>query len=148
MLDRFGLCLEVKTPKDLATRVEVVRRREEFEADREAFVAKWRKEETKVRTAIAHARAALPQVETPSATLERAVQICMALGSDGVRGEITLIRAARALAALERAKSVTDKHLRKVATLALRHRLRRAPTDDIDTGARVERALGELFAAA
>ena len=148
LLDRFGLCLEVKTPKDLATRVEVVRRREEFEADREAFVAKWRKEETKVRTAIAHARAALPQVETPSATLERAVQICMALGSDGVRGEITLIRAARALAALERAKSVTDKHLRKVATLVLRHRLRRAPTDDIDTGARVERALGELFAAA
>jgi len=148
LLDRFGLCLEVKTPKDLATRVEVVRRREAFEADREAFVATWRKEEQKVRSTIAHARAALPKVETPPAALERAVQICMALGSDGVRGEITLIRAARALAALERAKAVGDKHLRKVAVLALRHRLRRAPTDDIDTGARVERALSELFAAA
>ncbi len=148
LLDRFGLCLEVKTPRDLATRVEVVRRREEFEADREAFVAKWRKEEQKVRSAIAHARATLPQVETSPAALERAVQICMALGSDGVRGEITLIRAARAMAALERAKAVGDKHLRKVAVLALRHRLRRAPTDDIDTGARVERALAELFAAA
>jgi magnesium chelatase subunit I len=145
LLDRFGLCLEVKTPTDLASRVEVVRRREAFEADREAFAAKWRKEEQKTRNAISSARAALPNIETPLPMLEKAVQICMSLGSDGLRGELTLIRAARAAAALDRAKSVADKHLRKVATLALRHRLRRNPMEEIDSGVRVERALASVL---
>ena len=145
LLDRFGLCLEVKTPTDLASRVEVVRRREAFEADREAFAAAWRKEEQKTRNAISSARAALPNIETPLPMLEKAVQICMSLGSDGLRGELTLIRAARAAAALDRAKSVADRHLRKVATLALRHRLRRNPMEEIDSGVRGERALASVL---
>ena len=145
LLDRFGLCLEVKTPTDLATRVEVVRRREAFERDRAAFVTHWRREEQKIRKSIVSARAGLADLVTSPDTLEQAVRICMALGSDGLRGELTLIRAARAAAALEGAKEVTITHLRKVAPLALRHRLRRNPLDEVDSGARVERALAELF---
>src|SRR5512147_2497061 len=48
LLDRFGLSVEVKTPTDLATRIEVVRRRDAFERDRAAFLAKWSKEEAAV----------------------------------------------------------------------------------------------------
>ena len=33
LLDRFGLSVEVRTPDDLATRIEVVRRRDDFERD-------------------------------------------------------------------------------------------------------------------
>jgi magnesium chelatase subunit I len=147
LLDRFGLCLEVRTPMDLATRVEVVRRREDFERDRTAFVEKWQREEQKVRSAISRARTALPDVETPPQTLEKAVELSMALGADGLRGELTLIRAARAAAALERSREVTQDHLRKVAVLAMRHRLRKAPTEEIDSGLRVERALSSVLAA-
>jgi magnesium chelatase subunit I len=71
----------------------------------------------------------------------------MALGADGLRGELTLIRAARAAAALERSREVTQDHLRKVAVLAMRHRLRKAPTEEIDSGLRVERALSSVLAA-
>ena len=56
-------------------------------------------------------------------------------------------RRARAAAALDRAKTVADKHLRKVATLALRHRLRRNPMEEIDSGVRVERALASVLGA-
>jgi len=147
LLDRFGLCLEVRTPTDLASRIEVVRRREEFEQDRVAFLEKWKREETKVRNAISKARMALPDVEMPDSTLEKAVELSMALGSDGLRGELTLIRAARAAAALDRSKQVTPAHLRKVAVLALRHRLRKAPTEEIDSGQRVERAVASVLAA-
>ena len=41
LLDRFGLSVEVKTPEDLPSRVEVVKRRDAFERDPLAFAEKW-----------------------------------------------------------------------------------------------------------
>jgi len=69
----------------------------------------------------------------------------MALGTDGLRGELTLIRTARALAALEGDKVVGLAHLRRIAAPALRHRLRRNPLDEAVATTRVERALMEVF---
>jgi magnesium chelatase subunit I len=86
-------------------------------------------------------------VRVDDAPLERAAQLCMALGTDGLRGELTLMRAARALAALDGDRAVADAHLKRAAKPALRHRLRRDPLDDTDAGARVERALQEVFGA-
>jgi magnesium chelatase subunit I len=71
----------------------------------------------------------------------------MALGTDGLRGDLTLVRAARALAAWQGDKSVMQAHLQRVAPPALRHRLRRNPLDDAGSSTRVERALAELAAA-
>jgi len=71
----------------------------------------------------------------------------MSLGTDGLRGELTLIRAARAFASLEGDTEVADRHLRRVAPTALRHRLRRNPLDDSGSSTRVERAIQELFGA-
>jgi magnesium chelatase subunit I len=70
----------------------------------------------------------------------------MALGTDGLRGELTLMRAARALAALDGDGEVGDAHLR-ASPPALRHRLRRNPLDDAGSTVRVERAVAELFGA-
>lgn len=145
LLDRFGLSVEVKTPADLPDRIEVVRRRDAFENNSTAFAAKWAKDEAKLRKSITAARERLPQVGVPDAALERAATLCMALGTDGLRGELTLMRAARALAALENAKVVTDDHLRRIAPPALRHRLRRNPLDDAGSSVRVDRAIAELF---
>ena len=69
----------------------------------------------------------------------------MALGTDGLRGELTLMRAARALAALDGDREVGDAHLQRIAAPALRHRLRRNPLDDAGSTERVERAVAELF---
>ena len=45
LLDRFGLSVEVRTPQDLPSRVEVVKRRDAFERDADAFVERWSKDE-------------------------------------------------------------------------------------------------------
>ena len=135
----------MKTPDDLPSRIEVVRRRDDFENDNEAFVAAWAKQETKLRKSVTAARERLASVVVSDAALERAAKLCMALGTDGLRGELTLMRAARALAALEGAKSVTDEHLRRIAPPALRHRLRRNPLDDAGSSVRVDRAIAEVF---
>ena len=145
LLDRFGLSVEVKTPDGLPSRIEVVRRRDAFEIDAAAFLAKWAKEETKLRKSVAAARAKLPAVSVSDIALERAAKLCMTLGTDGLRGELTLMRAARALAALESAKTVTDDHLRRIAPPALRHRLRRNPLDDAGSSVRVDRAISEVL---
>jgi magnesium chelatase subunit I len=147
LLDRFGLAVDVRTPTDLATRVEVVRRRDAYERDPEAFGARWKKDEEKLRRRIVAARERVAEIEVPDAALERASQLCMALGTDGLRGELTLIRAARSLAAFDGAARVGDAQLRQVARPALRHRLRRNPLDDTDATTRVDRAVAELFGA-
>ncbi|HEX8373670.1 MAG TPA: hypothetical protein VF606_00640, partial [Geminicoccaceae bacterium] len=147
LLDRFGLSVEVKTPGDLPSRIEVVRRRDAFEREPAAFAAKWKREEERVRRKIASGRTRLPKVRVPDQALERAALLCMALGTDGLRGELTLVRAARALASLDGDGEVGDAQLRRVAAPALRHRLRRNPLDEAGSTVRVERAVQELFGA-
>lgn len=145
LLDRFGLSVEVRTPEDLPSRIEVVKRRDAYERDPEGFAAAWRRAETRLRRQIVAARARLAAVAVGEAALARAAALCLALGTDGLRGELTLIRAARALAALEGDAELGDAHLRAVAASALRHRLRRNPLDETGSTARIERALADLF---
>ena len=124
LLDRFGLSVEVRTPELLSERVEVVRRRDAFEQDREAFIDSWKKEDERIRRQLVAARKRLMDVAIPDAARERASALCMALGTDGLRGDLTLIRAARALAALQGDAAIGDAHFRRIAAPALRHRLR------------------------
>lgn len=145
LLDRFGLSVDVKTPGDIKSRIEVVRRRDAFERDTEAFVSHWRQQDLVIRDQVTAAKRRLAAVQVSDAALERATTLCLELGTDGLRGELTLVRAARALAALEGAADVDDGQLRRVAPLALRHRLRRNPLDDAGSGVRVDRAITELF---
>ncbi len=145
LLDRFGLSVEVRTPEDLPTRIDVVRRRDAFERDPESFAAQWHRADAKLRRQIEKGRERLAEVAVPDAALERAARLCIGLGTDGLRGELTLVRAARALAAFEGVAEVGDAQLRRVAPSALRHRLRRNPLDDSGSTVRVERAVQELF---
>ncbi|MEI7445462.1 MAG: magnesium chelatase ATPase subunit I [Burkholderiales bacterium] len=147
LLDRFGLSVEVSTPTELADRIEVVRRRDAFERDPEGFTARFHEEDEAVRARLLSARGRLAAVSVPDEVLEQSARLCIALGTDGLRGELTLMRAARALAALDGATRVTGEHLRRIAPSALRHRLRRDPLDDTGSGARVQRVVSELMPA-
>ncbi|MDZ7813526.1 MAG: magnesium chelatase ATPase subunit I [Ideonella sp.] len=145
LLDRFGLSVEVRTPSDIAERVEVVKRRDAFERDPEGFTAHWAKADAKVRRQIEKGRERVSRLEVTDTVLTCAAQLCQALGSDGLRGELTLMRAARALAALQGDEVVSEAHLRRVAPSALRHRLRRNPLDDTGSTDRIERAIADLW---
>ena len=147
LLDRFGLAVQVRTPQDLALRVEVVKRRDAFERDPEAFRAQWQNPNTALQQRILKARKRLPSVQASDAMLTLCARLCQQLGTDGLRAELTLLRATRALAALQGQREVKPEHLRTMAPLALRHRLRRNPLDDADAGVRVERSLQEVLAA-
>ena len=135
----------MRTPQDLPSRIEVVRRRDAFERDPHGFAAAWREENRKLRRKIAVARARVNLIAVPDDVLEQAAKLCIALGTDGLRGELTLMRAARAVAAYEGSETVKVDHLKRVAPPALRHRLRRDPLDEAGSTVRVELALQKTF---
>ena len=145
LLDRFGLSVEVTSPRDIDTRIEVIRRRDAYDRDPIGFLTNWRGTDLELRARIVAAKQSLGQVEAGEPVLRDCAELCVALGSDGLRGELTLLRAARALAAYDGASTVTRDQLRRVAAPALRHRLRRDPLDEAGSTTRVLRVVEEVL---
>jgi len=144
LLDRFGLAVDVRTPDALAERIEIVKRRDRFDRNPELFVAEWQKADAAIARRVLRARKGLDDVAVADSMLELGARLCMATGADGLRGELVLMRAARAQAALDNKPAVTPEHIRAVAYMALRHRLRRNPLDDTGSTIRIDRAMAEL----
>lgn len=145
LLDRFGLSVEVRTPTEIEDRIEVIKRRDSYEKSPSRYVGRWRKKDGEIRDKILAARESLSRIDTKKPILRDCAELCVALGSDGLRGELTLLRSSRALAAYVGASAVTRDHLRSVAPIALSHRLRRDPLDEAGSVARVTRAVDEVL---
>ncbi|MDQ1592741.1 MAG: magnesium chelatase subunit [Pyrinomonadaceae bacterium] len=147
LLDRFGLYAEIRTATDLEERVEIVTRREAFDRDPAIFCAAWESEQARLRRRLIRARAAFKSVRLSTSLVRGIAELCMRLGVDGHRGELTIARAARGLAAFENRKEVMPQDVRRVAAMALRHRLRRDPLEQTSGGTELEHAAQELFGA-
>ncbi len=148
LLDRFGLHARITTIDDVAERVEIVKRRRAFDADPVAFAQQWEREQQRLRRRIRAAQKRLSSVELTDEALYAAARLCVALNIDGHRGELTLARAAVALAAFEGRDSAQPSDIARVATLSLRHRLRKDPLETSGDDARIERAVAETIGAA
>jgi magnesium chelatase subunit D len=135
LLDRFGLCVEVAAPSAVEERVEAVRRRLAFDAG-------------DADSAPAAPIANLPAqpAAMPDDVLEGASRLAVEVGAEGLRADLTLCRAAAALAALD-GRSTTDlDDLRRVAPLVLAHRRRRGPFDPpVVPPEQLEQALQDAF---
>jgi magnesium chelatase subunit I len=141
LVDRFGLCVEVRTEQDVEARVEITRRRMRFEDEPKELVASFAAATAALRVEIEAARQRLATVELPAEILADIARLNAALDIPGHRGELTIARAARTLAALENRAVVTRDDVRRLAPMALRHRLRRDPLETGDVGHRLDQAL-------
>ncbi|MEV4411714.1 VWA domain-containing protein [Catellatospora sp. NPDC049609] len=142
LLDRFGLAVQVRAPREPRERAEVVRRRLAYEADPAGFAARWADADASLADRIVAARERLPAVALPDAELIRITGVCAAFEVDGLRADLVVARAALALAAWHGRVEVTAQDVRDAARLALPHRRRRDPFDspDLDENA-LEEAL-------
>jgi magnesium chelatase subunit D len=127
LLDRFGLCVEVTGLHALADRMAVVERRLAFDADPEAFAARWQGEQESIRRAIVEAGERLPRVSFTHDLLRLITAICVDQGVDGHRADIYMLKVAQTLAAYRGREVVTPEDVRPAAALVLPHRLRRQP---------------------
>ena len=130
LLDRFGLSVDVKGDRDTEQRMEVVRRRIAFDEDPQAYSRSVEDRTREMRERIVRARELLPKVETDDSVLRAVVTITSSFGIDGHRADITMMKAARANAALEGRTQVTKDDIRAVAALVLSHRMRRRPFEE------------------
>lgn len=125
--DRFGLSTHVQTITDVGVRTQIVRQRLEFDSDPRAFVDRYAVRQQRLAQRLAQARSGVHDVEVGDRILDLAVALCVEAGSVGHRGEVMLIRAARALAALRSRPAVTPTDLGDAAIPVLRHRIPRDP---------------------
>jgi len=145
LLDRFGLFTEIRTILNLDERVEIVQRRERFERDPPAFREEAAPEEQQLRKRLVRARKALARVKMDRSLLRSVAEVCVKLRVDGHRGELTVARSARAVAAFDGRSVVSVEDVRCVASMSLRHRLRRDSLERVDSGLRIEQALDSVF---
>lgn len=145
LLDRFGLHAKITTITDVAERVEIVKRRRAYDADPVAFLTLWDKEQRKLQRTIKAAQNRLAAVVLPDGLLYQIADLCVRLEVDGHRGELTISRAVTALAALDGHSEATVADVRRVAVLALRHRLRKDPLEQVESEPRIEQALDDVF---
>ena len=148
LLDRFGLHVEVRTENYLQNRIDIVERRERYDRDREAFCKSFTADQEQLRKRITRARANLTKITIDRSVLEKIAQLCADLKIDGHRGELTIMRGSRALAAFEGRRAVTDEQVKKVSAMALRHRLRRDALDETATSEQIQQAVDEVFPSA
>ncbi len=123
LLDRFGLCVEVRAPLDAADRAEIVRRRLAF--DKGEDEVGFGSGDRQLAAVLRRTRAA----DIPDEIVSQATGIALAAGVEGLRADLVLCRAAAAHAALSGRATAGTEDLRAVAPMALAHRSRRAPFD-------------------
>ena len=129
LLDRFGLTVDVRAPRDPESRVAIVRRRLAYEADPAAFAARFAEAEADFTDRIVRAQKLVEQVELTDDVLTTIAELCAAFDVDGMRADIVTARAAAAHAAWNGRTDVTKEDIRVAARLALPHRRRRNPFD-------------------
>jgi Mg-chelatase subunit ChlI len=129
LLDRFGLCADIESIRDVQQRVVIIERREAYEADPEGFLASHHDQQQALTERIEQAKAGLANVEVPRPMLELIARINIGLSTDGHRGDIVMRKTAQTYAAYLGKPEVTAPEVRLAAELALAHRIKRGPLE-------------------
>ncbi|MEX3959611.1 ATP-binding protein [Trinickia sp. EG282A] len=127
LLDRFGLMIELDNCFDSEVRQRIVRARLAFDADPDAFRQSYADEQQSLARRIREARERLPALSFDDAVHADVSARCIEAAVDGMRADLVMLRAARALAAIDGAAKVTTQHVERVAEAVLRHRRRERP---------------------
>lgn len=145
LLDRFGMHAEIKTVKDPLLRVKIVEQRSAFEQNSFLCLQDHQKSQEKLKSQIVAAQKNLSSIVIDYALRVKISEICSELDVDGLRGDIVINRAAKALAAYKNKQSVDIQDIKEVIKPCLRHRLRKDPLDTIDSGSKIELVVNRLL---
>ncbi len=145
LLDRFGMSVEVRTVREADLRVQVVDQRTAFDNDPESFSTSAEAKQDALQKKVVEAQNLLKEVIIDDDLRLKISAVCGELDVDGLRGDIVTNRAARALAAFEGRKEVAEEDVARVVSCSLRHRLRKDPLEQVDSGDRVVKVFCKVF---
>lgn len=124
-MDRFGLSVEVRGLIDPELRKAAIAGRLAFDASPNSAIKAASSSQEHLRQSILDARASLSALVITDAHLSLVAEVANEHRLDGIRGDLAIVRAARALAAWEGAGEISAEHIRRAAEFALPHRTRR-----------------------
>lgn len=128
--DRIGLHIIVHSIMDIKDRVEIMARREEFESDPEAFVAKFKEEQQRILENILNARKLLKNIDTSPDVMKAIAHVCVSIGVDGHRADIAILKTAKTIAAYNSHPEITYEDLEEAMLLVLGERLPKSYDQD------------------
>ncbi|MCK5117532.1 MAG: ATP-binding protein [Candidatus Aegiribacteria sp.] len=124
ILDRFAFSVKIETEVNPLKRIEIIERNLAWEADSERFSKAFKKSDIRLRETISAARSRLGNIRIPLSSIETVAGTMAELKMDGQRPDLVTIKAARAWAALEKHKEITQDALMAVAPICACHRTR------------------------
>jgi len=130
LLDRFGLVVDVIGERETSKRVEVIKRRLDFEAEPEKFIKKYLAAEEELKNRIENSKKILENIKCSDEIYELAAKISIVLNVDGHRADIAVVKTAITIAAFENREEVIKEDMLRAAVLALPHRMRKTPFED------------------
>ncbi len=132
LLDRFALCVDIRSIRDPRDRMLIMERNLAYESDPQGFCEEWAAREQALTDEIIRARQLLPEVQHTRSDLATIATTMSELGVDGHRPDLVVLKAARAHAALDGRAHLSERDILMAAELALPHRLKRHPLDETD----------------
>jgi magnesium chelatase subunit I len=130
LLDRFGLCVEIRGEKDLPVRTEIVARRLAFDADPERFTEAYAKETSEIKDRILRAREILANATVDKDMITMASRVAWYFKMEGHRADITMVRAAMAYSAFNGMERADKEDITAVAPMVLTHRIKKKPFEE------------------
>lgn len=147
LADRLGLKVTVEPIVDVRARAEIVRRREAFTDDPDAFAARFAGAQDELAQRLRAAHDLLGRLTVPDELYDAISGLVLRVGAASHRADVTVLQAAKALAALAGRNRVEPGDVVDAAQLALGHRLPLdpfAPAPNL-TQAELERALEDVL---
>lgn len=130
LLDRFGMVVDVAGETDVKIRAEIIENRLAYEENPQKFCRKYSKKQKELSERIKNAKALLPDVAVSHEMIMKAAEIGIAMETEGHRADISMIKAARTLAAFDGRTEVLREDLKKAALYTLPHRMRKNPMEE------------------
>jgi magnesium chelatase subunit D len=134
-VDRFGLCVQVRGLAAHDIRSAAIRQRLAFDDDAAGVLSAVEAQEQALREGIVAARARLSTIPITNPHLSMVTALSVEHQLDGIRGDLAIIKAARALAAWQAAAEICDEHIQRAAELALPHRMRQKRAKNVPRAA-------------
>ncbi|MBU1903326.1 MAG: ATP-binding protein, partial [Proteobacteria bacterium] len=143
LLDRFGMCIQVRGIEDPDERVRLVKLIERFDRNRSDFIEGYKALQDALSHTIMRARERLDDVRIS----EEKVQLCSRLAMDacvaGHRADILMRKVALSIASLEGREVVIKEDVDEAADLVLFHRARTTPQPSPHKHEEKEKTRGE-----
>lgn len=125
-LEKFGLYVNLKGSENLEERVEIVKRRLEFEKNKENFVKKYKRDSRFLKEKLVISRKLIKNIEIGQELINLAMRIVLESNVTGNNVEYILLETSKAIAAYNGRDYINIEDLKEASKFVLPHRINKS----------------------